>query len=134
MDFYEQPLGRGLEIVVGIILLFIALVFTALICLIVSNFPWSYTVVLGTVILGFCSFWFGKLGYRLVFNKPRNGGGLLSNNGLKFGCIFFGVSSIILCMLSITQQDLVTALCGLSMLVACLFGWQVAKKRSSKNT
>jgi len=134
MDFYEQSSGRGMETVVGIVLFFIALVFAVLIYLIVSNATLGYASILGSITLGLCTFGFGKLGYRLVFNKPRKGGGLLSANALKFGCIFFGVSSIIMGLFSISQQDIASALSGVCMLVACLYGWQIAKNRSNKET
>jgi len=120
-----------MEIIVGIVLLFIALVFSALIILLFTKATWEYNSILVAAVLAFCAFGFGKLGYRLVFNKPRNNGGLLSNNGLKLGCIFFGVSSIIWCILSITKQDLGSGVSAISMLVACLYGWKIAKNRPS---
>ena len=84
--------------------------------------------------MALCSFWFGKLGYRLVLNKPRKGGGLLSDNGLKLGCIFFGVSSILLGVYSVTQQSFGSLFSAVGMVVACLYGWEVAKKRQKKET
>ena len=132
MDFYEQSSGRGMEIVVGLILVFVAIIFAALIGLIISNATFGYSPVLGSLVLALCSFGFGKLGYRLVLNKPRKGGGLLIVNALKFGCIFFGVSSIIMGLFAISQQDVASALSAVTMLAACLYGWQIAKKRSNK--
>ncbi len=132
MDFYEKSSGRGLEIFVGIVLFLISLCFTALTVFILSKKIWGYSSILVVTLLALCSFGFGKLGFRLVFNKPRKNGGLLSDNGLKLGCIFFGVSSIIYCIVSVTKQDFVSALSALSMLVACLCGWQLAMKRSSE--
>jgi len=82
MDFYEQTLGLGMEIIVGIIIFFIVLVFGALIILIVAKGSWGYGSILGLTAFGFCAFGFGKMGYRLTFNKPRNNGGLLSKNWL----------------------------------------------------
>ncbi|KAF7788129.1 hypothetical protein PRUB_a2709 [Pseudoalteromonas rubra] len=75
MNFYEQPSGRGMEICVGLVLLFIALVFTALIGVVLANSAFGFIAVLGSLALALCSWWFGKLGCRLVFNKPRKGGG-----------------------------------------------------------
>lgn len=123
-----------MEIFVGLILIFIALIFAALIWLVISNATFGYSPILGSFALALCSFWFGKLGYRLVLNKPRKGGGLLSNNGLKLGCIFFGISSILWGIFSIMQQEASSLLSALGMLVACLYGWQMAKKRQGKET
>ncbi|QPB84134.1 hypothetical protein CWC22_014485 [Pseudoalteromonas rubra] len=88
MNFYEQSSGRGIEVCVGLILLFIALVFAALIGVVFANSAFGSIAVLGSLALALCSWWFGKPGYRLVFNKPRKGGGLLSNHGLKMCCVF----------------------------------------------
>jgi membrane associated rhomboid family serine protease len=134
MDFYEQSSGRGMEIVVGLISVFVAIIFAALIWLVISNATIGYSPILGSLVLALCSFWFGKLGYRLVLNKPRKGGGLLSDNGLKLGCMFFGVSSILWGVFSISQQNLGSFLSAIGMLVACLYGWQIAKRRQSKET
>ena len=76
MDFYEQSSGRGMEIVVGLISVFVAIIFAALIGLIISNATFGYSPVLGSLVLALCSFWFGKLGYRLVLNEPRKAGDL----------------------------------------------------------
>lgn len=134
MDFREQPLGRGMEFFVGIVLLFFVLAFITLISFIALNGAWSYAKMSLIVAFGLLSFWLGKLGYRLVFNKPRKNGGLLSNKGLKFGSIFFGVSSISIIILFPTHHNIVSVLSAICMLVACLYGWQISKERSDKET
>ncbi len=96
---------------------------------ILSKTTFGYSSVLGSIILAICSFGFGKLGYRLLLNKPRKNGGLLSNNGLKLGCILFGESSILCVGISIMQHEFSLFITALGMLTACLYGWQMAKKR-----
>ncbi|MGI2108887.1 hypothetical protein ACRN9C_05720 [Shewanella frigidimarina] len=134
MNFYEQSSGRGLEIFIGLIVLLIALIFAALIGLIVSNASFGYSSVLGSLALALCSYWFVKLSYRLVFNKPRSGGGLFSPNVLKTGCVLLGVSSILLGLFSISQNDIGSLLGALGMLIACLYGWKIANKRKDNET
>jgi len=121
-----------MEIFIGLIVLFIALIFASLIGLIVSNASLGYSSVLGSSALAICSYWFGKLGYRLVFNKPRIGGGLFSPNAFKVGCFFLGISSILLGVFSISQNDISSFLGALGMLVACIYGWQIANRRHDK--
>ncbi|WP_125563488.1 hypothetical protein [Pseudoalteromonas rubra] len=133
MNFYEQSSGRGIEVCVGLTLLFIALVFAALIGVVFANSAFGSIAVLGSLALALCSWWFGKLGYRLVFNKPRKGGGLLSNHGLKMCCVFFGICSILLVFVSILQREVSSLFSAISMLIACLYGWQFAKKRQDKD-
>jgi hypothetical protein len=132
MRFYEQSTSRGVEILVGSILMVIALSFLALIGLVISNAIFGYSPVLGSLVLASCSFWFGKLGYRLVLNIPRKDGGLFSINGLKVGCIFFGVSSIFWGVLSIIHLEIGSIISALGMIFACLYGWKIAKDRASK--
>ena len=134
MDFYEQSSGRAMEVIVGFVLIFVSIIFAVLIWFVISNATIGYFPILGSLVLVLCSFWFGKLGYRLVLNKPRKDGGLLSVNGLKLGCIFFGVSSIFWGVFSINQQDLGSFLSAIGMLVACLYGWQIGKRRQRKET
>lgn len=134
MNFYEQSSGRGMEIFIGLIVLFIALIFLGLIGLVISNASFSYASVLGSLALALCSYWFTKLSYRLVFNKPRRGGGLFSPNILKIGCVLLGVSSILLGVFSISQDDIGSLLGALGMLIACLYGWKIANKRKSNET
>jgi hypothetical protein len=80
MNFYEQSPGRVMEIIVGLILIFVSIIFATLIWLVISNATLGYSPVLGSLALALCCYWFGKLGFRLVLNKPRKGGRLLRIN------------------------------------------------------
>lgn len=134
MKFLEQSAGRGMEICVGIIVLVIAIIFLGLVVLIVFDKMFGFSSALSSIALAFLSYWFGQLGYRLVMNKPRIGGGLLSPTMLKVGCGLFGISSILLGIISVSRGGIGSALSALVMLVACLYGWQVAKNRNNNHS
>jgi len=60
-----------------------------------------------------------KFNLIVTLKKTRKGGVLLSNNSVKFGCIFFGVSSIIWDVFSIAQEEFASIFSAIGMLVAC---------------
>jgi hypothetical protein len=109
-----------MEIIVGLILIFVSIIFATLIWLVISNATLGYSPVLGSLALALCCYWFGKLGFRLVLNKPRKGGRLLSDNSLKLGCIFFGVSSILWGIFSIKAIMHGTSKAWLTLILAKL--------------
>lgn len=131
MSLYEDPAGRGLEVLIGLVVAFISLVFLALILLVISEAPLTMGAVIGGFILALCSLWFGQLAYRLLFNKKNKNGGLFSNLSLKFWCVFFGISSAILTVFGLISGSISTALGGVGMIIACTYGWKVANKRNS---
>ena len=134
MSIYEQSSGRGMEIFIGLVVLFIALIFASLVGLVFSNAALGSSSVLGALALAVCSYWFGQLGYRLVLNKPRKAGGLFSPTTLKIWCFLLGISSILLGILFISQNNIRSLLGPLGMLIACLYGWKIANTRKGNDT
>ncbi len=130
MSSYEEPAGRWLEVLIGLLVAFISLVFLGLVFLVISEASLSIASVIGSFILALCSYWFGQLSYRLVLNKKNKNGGLFSNWGLKFWCVFFGVGSVIVIIFCLISNSISMALGSLGMLIACTYGWKVANKRA----
>jgi hypothetical protein len=131
MSLYEEPVGRWLEVLVGLLVAFISLVFLGLVFLLISEASLSIATVIGGFILALCSYWFGQLSFRLVLNRKNSDGGLFSNGGLKFWCIFFGINSVIVIVFCLISNSILMVLGSLGMLVACIYGWKVANNRAA---
>ena len=128
MDFETKP-GRLFEVLIGSVTLVIAfsLSLLSILMLLQGKFSIIGFAVIASLVLMAC--WFGTVAYRLIFHKTRDNGSLLSVFALKFWCVFFGVSSIILLMLGFSESNLGLVIIAVIMLTGCLFGWQLALKR-----
>jgi len=131
MSLYEESAGRLMEVLVGLVVAFISLVFLGLVFLVISKASLSMEAAIGSFILALCSFWFGQLSYRLVLNKKNKNGGLFSSWSLKFWCVLFSISSTVLIIFGFTSGSFSTALGGLGMIIACTYGWKVSNRRKS---
>lgn len=131
MSQYEQPSGRFLELVVGLTTSFVALIFIVLFVMLVRGAGLQYISVFGGCLLLLAAYWFGLISFRLLFNVPNKQGGLLSVGGLKFLCLFLGVSSIAVVPLSMYMGHWLAALGSVGLVVGCYKGWQMAGNRGN---
>lgn len=130
-DFHGSP-GRAAELIVGAIVLVLALLFLLgfVVLLVKGKFAYPQLAV-GAALAG-CVCWFGQLGIRLLFNKQRKEGGLLSAGELRFWCEFFGVVGVIECGVAIYQGSLALLFAGAVMVIACLYGLRIASARAAR--
>jgi membrane associated rhomboid family serine protease len=126
---YQDSTGRSSEVMFGIITFFIALIFFALVLMIMTNASLSLASVGGSVVLAAIGGWFAQLSYRLVLHKPRTTGGLLSPFALKFWCVFFGVTSCGSLVFALITAKFDAAVGAAVMLPACWYGWKLADHR-----
>ena len=131
MNQYEESAGRPLEIIVGIITLFIALIFFLLLVMLVSEASIGWSLLLGSAFLSLFCYWFVQLSFRLILNKRNSQGGLLSIGGIKFWCVILGVSSCGMFLMGIFLNQLSTIVSAAGMSIACYYGWAVASKRQT---
>jgi hypothetical protein len=103
MSEYQESAGRFTEVLVGFITGFISLIFLLLIGLIVKEASFSLASVLGSFFLALCAYWFGQLSFRLILNKPKPHGGLLSPIAIKVGCVVLGICSILFLFFGIME-------------------------------
>lgn len=129
MNQYEQPPGRFLEVIVGLITSFISLVFCGLFLMLAFNAGLKYITFIGGSVLLLTIYWFGLISVRLISNIPNKNGGLFSIGGLKFLCIFLGVSMAAVSPLALYMGHW-SALIGCTcMSFGCFKGWQMAVVR-----
>jgi hypothetical protein len=76
-------------------------------------------------------YWFSQISYRLLFNKKRTNGGLLSVVELRIWCQFFGITSIIQCGWGIYRGQWWLVAAGAFMAFACLNGLRLATARAT---
>jgi amino acid permease len=133
MKEYQESAGRFTEVLVGFVTSFISLIFMLLIALIVKEASLSIASVLGSFFLALLAYWFGQLSFRLIFNKPKPHGGLLSPIAIKVGCVVFGICSVLFLIFGIIEGELNAVLSAAVMLPACWYGWQLACKRQKRN-
>ena len=131
---YQDSTGRCGEVMLRLVVLFISLVFFALVAMIVTNASLSLAAVGGTILLAVIGGWFGQLAYRLVLNKPRPSGGLLSPLALKCWCAFFGLTSSATVVFTLIAAEFGAAVGAAMMLPACWYGWKLADKRQQRNS
>ena len=131
MNQYEESAGRPLEIIVGIITLFVALISFLLLVMLVSEASIGWSLLLGSVFLSLFCYWLVQLSYRLILNKRNSGGGLLSIGGIKFWCVILGGSSCGMFLMGIYLNQLSTIVSAAGMSIACYNGWAVASKRQT---
>lgn len=127
---YEDRPGRLLEVLVGLLSGFIGLAFLLSVVYIVLNAPKEIGVIFSIIILISIGAWFSKLSYRLVLNKPKSSGGLMSTRALKFWCIVFILSSMGMIILGLTEKEIGVVVSGTVMIIACFAGLKLANKRA----
>ena len=120
-----------MEIIVGIITLFIAFVFFLLLVMLASEASVGWPLFLGGILLSLLCYWFGQLSFRLILNKRNSQGGLLSIGGIKFWCVVLGLSSCGMVFMGIYSNQLGTIIGAVGMLIACYYGWGIASKRQT---
>jgi hypothetical protein len=131
MNHYQSRPGRFFEILVGLVTGFISLIFIGLFLLLILNAGLKYVTFIGGAILFLCAYWFVVITIRLLFNIPNKHGGLLSIGGLRFLCVFLGVSALPMGVLALYMGEwLVFGSCIL-FCVGCFKGWHLANVRRS---
>jgi len=133
MSQYEESAGRGMEIIIGVLVLFVALIFGLLFVMLVTNANLHLSSLFGGLVLVFFTYWFGQIAYRLLFNKRRENGGLFSVGGLKFWCIFMTLGSICTAIFAAEFEQWSLLASSAVMVIACSYGWRVANKRKQLN-
>lgn len=128
----DRNAGRALEITVGLITAFISIVIVALLTMLVAKATQSLAAVVGCAILGVLLYWFGQLSYRLLFNKAKPGGGLLSPATIKCWCGLLGIGALCGCVFAIISGEFNVLLICVLNLGSCIVGWQVASKRQRR--
>ena len=131
MNQYQQSPGRFLEVIVGLITLAISLIFFGLLTILVKNSSFSYSALLGGAALVLCTYWFGAISIRLLLNRPQKNGGLFSIGGLKFWCIFLGVTSVATVLLATYLGHFGAAIGSIGLSIACYKGWKMALAREN---
>lgn len=132
-NYYNKSPGRWVEIIIGLLLVVVSLFLFALAA--VSFFSEAEEVhsVMFTVVVGLLAYWLGALALRLVLNWRRKDGGLFSGLAVKLWVIFFGFCSIGLIWLGISTGEDRMLVEAASMLVVCVAGWSLVKKRNRRN-
>lgn len=128
----DRKAGRALEIIVGLITALISLVLVALLAIWFTKAQLSGAAVVGCAILGVLLYWFGQLSYRLLFNKAKSSGGLLSPATIKFWCGLLGIGALCGCVFAIISGEFNVLLICVLNLGSCIVGWQVASKRQRR--
>ena len=131
MNQFEQPPGRFLEVIVGIITSLISLVFGLLLFILAQNSGFSYASLIGALLLLFAVYWFGLISYRLLLKRPNRNGGLFSVGGLKFLSVFVGLSTLAAVPLAVYMGHWGAVIGCLCMTVACAKGWKMAGRRGN---
>ncbi len=129
-NFFEEPPGRGFEIIIGLLVAFVALVFWGLLWLLITSASLSVGSVVGGLVLALTAGWFSQLAYRLILHKQRTDSGLFSPWALKFWVLFLGASSVALLVIGLSTSEYRMAMGAGGMLVACVAGWQIAQRAS----
>ena len=129
MNQYQESAGRGLEVIVGMVVMVIAIIFVILLFILATNASISLASLIGGLVLALIAYWFGQISVRLLFNLPRKNGGLFSIGGLKFWCVFLGLSSILTTILGVYIGQYFLSLASIVFVIACFSGWQLASKR-----
>ncbi|MBO1254822.1 hypothetical protein J3L16_03855 [Alteromonas sp. 5E99-2] len=130
---YQESTGRFSEVLIGIVTALISLVFFGLIYLIVINATLSVVSVVGFFVLALIGYWFAQISYRLLLQKQRNNGGLISPIALKFWCVVFAISSVGFLIFAAFEKDINAMFSAAVILPACWFGWKLANKRKQRN-
>lgn len=129
MNQYQQPPGRFLEIIVGLVTAFISLVCSGLFLMLVLNAGLKYVTFIGGALLVLAVYWFGLISVRLVLNRPNRHGGLFSIGGLKFLSAFIGLSALIVTPLTMYMGHWGALIGCVCLSIGCYQGWQMAGRR-----
>ena len=132
MSHYEKSAGRGIEIVIGLLVLFVALIFGILLSMLLLNASLHLSSLISGLLLIFVIYWFGQIAYRLLFNKPRKNGGIFSVGGLKFWCVFMSLSFICTAIFAIQLEQWSLLVSAVVMVIACSYGWRLANNREQQ--
>ncbi|WP_370977848.1 hypothetical protein [Agaribacterium sp. ZY112] len=131
MNQYQEPPGRFLEVIVGLVTTFIALIFGGLFLLLVLNGGLKYVTFIGGAFLLLATYWFLVVSVRLVLNKPNKHGGLFSIGGLRFLSAFVGISALIVAPLALYMGHWGALIGTICLSVGCYQGWQMAGRRGT---
>ena len=129
MNQYHEPAGRGLEIIIGMVMMAVTLLFLALLFALIINASIHLSSMLGGLALALAAYWFGQISVRLLFNLPRKNGGLFSCWGLKLLCVFLGLISITSTIISFYTDQLALSFVSLALVAMCFLGWKLAHRR-----
>ena len=126
---YESNAGRGLEIVVGVILLSPALVLLYGGVLLAWEMPADAAVVLIDFALLGLGWSLLVISYRLISGRGRTDGGLLPPSAIMFGALAMLVGVVIAIILGIVQRDVIMIAAALMGASAPYYAWRLAKRR-----
>lgn len=129
MNQYQEPSGRFIEAIIGLVTTLIALIFGGLFFMLVLSAGLKYITFIGGAILLFATYWFGLISFRLVLNKPNKHGGLFSVGGLKFLSVFVGLSCLVVSPLALYMGHWGALIGCICLSIACYQGWQMAGRR-----
>ncbi len=124
-------------IIPGLMLSFLSVFFAYLSMLGIIKFINSfeqpaYSLIVISLLFFSTSIWFGLISYRLLFNKPRNDGGLFSPIFLIFAVTALLGISIVLLLDSIQDGDILDILKSTIMFCICISGYFVIYSRVRK--
>ena len=133
MSYFDEPPGRSLEVMVGIVSSLIALMAMGLLLFFLNSGASSIVKIFSSLILSMPAVWFSRIAYRLILNRPRPDGGLLSASGVTFWSTVLGITSIAMGYLAVLEEDLYGLIASATILVGCLYGMRLAKSRCKNN-
>ncbi|MCE2029714.1 hypothetical protein [Sessilibacter corallicola] len=131
MNQYQEPPGRFIEVIVGLVTAFITAIFIISLFKFTLSSGLKYVTVIGGLALLFFTYWFGLISYRLLLNRPNKNGGLFSIGGLKFLSAFMGLSFLMIAPIAIYLGNWGLFIGCIGMVVGCFKGWQIAGARGN---
>lgn len=129
MNQYQEPPGRFLEVIVGVVTTLIAVVFGGLFLILVLNAGLRYVTFIGGAILLLATYWFGLISFRLILNRPNKHGGLFSIGGLRFLSVFVGLSALAVFPFALYKGHWAAVVGCICLSIGCYRGWQLASHR-----
>jgi hypothetical protein len=129
MNQYQEPPGRFLEVIVGVVTTFIALVFGGLFLMLVLNAGLKYVTFIGGALLLLLTYWFGLISFRLILSRPNKHGGLFSIGGLRFLSAFIGLSALAVSPLALYMGHWGAVVGCICLSIGCYQGWHMAGRR-----
>jgi len=131
MSQYQEPGGRFLEVIVGLVTAFITLVFGGLFLMLVQNGGLKYATFIGGALLLLATYWFGLISFRLVLNRPNKHGSLFSVGGLRFLSAFIGLSALVVLPLALYMGAWSAVVGCIGLSTGCYQGWKMSGRRGS---
>lgn len=128
---HEQS-GRVFEVFVGLLSTFTCGVLLFWSAVELFDKPYSMKLVIGVGILILLTFWLAKVAFRLLLNRPSKSGLISSFGALKLLSFIVGVTSFLMCMLSVSRLDVLSVVSHLSVSALCFATWQLAKQKQRK--